>query len=214
MIKLYHYAHCPYCIRVRLALGYLKIPYESIVLSYDDEETPKKLTGKKMLPIAEIDGKNINESFDIIYHADKDNKLGSMAIAGTKEFKDFLKLLDALGNEVFSLTMPYFIYTPEFNDASRKYFRDKKEQTRGPFKNLVKNKNKYMNELKQVLTVTADKFKPFYNSSEFSLYDIWLASHLWGLYIVPEFQFPTAVHKYLQKVGSLCNFNYHGDSWK
>lgn len=214
MNKLYHYPHCPYCVRVRLAWGYLKIPHESIVLRYDDEETPKKLAGKKMLPIAEIDGEVVNESLDILHRGDKDNQLGVPQIVGSNEFKEFEKLLDLLAAQIHNLTMPYWIFTPEFDQESREYFQKKKEEKRGPFKNLVSDKKKYQNELKQLLSIISSQLKPFYNSSEFSLFDILLASHLWGLYIVPEFQFPKEVHKYLQKVGSLCDFDYHGDFWK
>ena len=61
-MKLYHYVHCPFCVRVRMGLGYLGINFESIVLAYDDEKTPVKLTGKKMLPIlVSDDGKAHNE---------------------------------------------------------------------------------------------------------------------------------------------------------
>lgn len=214
MNKLYHYPHCPFCVRVRLAWGYLKIPYESIVLRYDDEETPKKLSGKKMLPIADIGGEVVNESLDILHRSDKDNQLGVAQIVSSNEFKEFEKLLGLLGDQIHSLTMPYWIYTPEFDKESREYFRNKKEVKRGPFENLVQNRKKYQNELKQLISIVSAQLKPFYNSSEFSLYDILLASHLWGMYIVPEFQFPKEVHKYLQKVGSLCDFDYHGDFWR
>ena len=39
-LKLYHYVHCPFCVRVRMILGFLQLPYQSIVLPYDDEVTP------------------------------------------------------------------------------------------------------------------------------------------------------------------------------
>ena len=53
-IQLYHYVHCPFCVRVRMALGHLKIPYESIVLPYDEEEIPLEMCQKKMLPILKL----------------------------------------------------------------------------------------------------------------------------------------------------------------
>ena len=199
MNKLYHYPHCPFCVRIRLAWGYLKIPYESIVLRYDDEETPKKLSGKKMLPIADLDGDIVNESLDILHSSDKTNQLGVAQIVSSNEFKEFEKRLGLLGEQIHNLTMPYWIYTPEFDEESRQYFRTKKEVKRGSFNSLVQNKKKYANELKQLLSIVSAQLKPFYNSSEFSLYDILLASHLWGLYVVPEFQFPKEIHKYLQK---------------
>ncbi len=51
MITLYHYVHCPFCVRVRMAFGHLKVPYKSVVVPYDDAKTPIDLCQVKMLPI-------------------------------------------------------------------------------------------------------------------------------------------------------------------
>jgi len=58
------YDHCPYCIRVELALGWHHIPYERIVYGYGDQlgdptkqgcySTGVILTGKKELPVLDI----------------------------------------------------------------------------------------------------------------------------------------------------------------
>ena len=77
-VTLYHYVHCPFCVRVRLVLGFLKIPFTSIVVPYDDEKTPTALTGKKMLPIAQLtNSAPINESLDIIRNLDIHDALKS-----------------------------------------------------------------------------------------------------------------------------------------
>ena len=62
-LKLHVYDHCPYCIRVELALGWQNIPYERIVYGYGNQlgDTTKQgcystgvvLTGKKELPVLE-----------------------------------------------------------------------------------------------------------------------------------------------------------------
>ena len=51
--------------------GFLRVSYESLVLDYDDEITPTKLTGKKMLPIFDFGDLVINESIDIIKRLDR-----------------------------------------------------------------------------------------------------------------------------------------------
>ena len=205
---LYHYVHCPFCVRVRMAFGYLKKPFISKVLAYDDEATPLALTGKKILPALEIDGKAMNESLDIIQLIDTDHKLYK------KPTEDLEKLLTLLGSPVHSLAMPYWIYTPEFNDSSREYFQKKKEVKRGPFKDLVKNQKQYIEEITPLLKQIEDKLKPFYGSSEFTLDDILIASHIWGLYVVPEFQFTPKLHHYLQNVKQITGFDYHQDFWR
>jgi glutaredoxin 2 len=213
-LKLYHYVHCPYCIRVRLALGYLGYEYSSIVVPYDDEKTPVSLAGVKMLPILIIDKKAMNESLDIISVIDKNHYFQIKKTTSTPGFTHFDDYLNKLGANIHNLSMPYWIYTPEFNEKSREYFQRKKEVKRGPFKLLVKNRAEFESALMKDLIELSEKLHPFYLQDQFSLYDILLASHLWSLYIVPEFQFPEKIHQYLQKVKKICHFNYHDDFWK
>ncbi len=208
-IKLYHYVHCPFCIRVRMTLGYLNLPYESVVLPYDDEVTPIRLTGVKMLPILDWDGVIQNESLHIMAALDTEGKLQLPASLPS----DFVLLLETLGKNVHSLAMPHWIYTPEFSETSRRYFQNKKEQKRGPFGTLVQNRQLYEAPLGKDLFSLIRELTPFYHSQEFSGYDLLLAAHLWGLYIVPEFQFPDVLHMYLQKVKNICRFNYYQGPW-
>jgi glutaredoxin 2 len=213
-LQLYHYVHCPFCIRVRMALGHLNLPYESIVLPYNDEETPLALTGTKMLPILSINGKAMNESLEILAAVDRDNLFKITQIKNNSEFSEFELLLNKLGSNVHSLAMPYWIWTPEFDEKSRFYFQSKKEQKRGPFKTLVKQDDLFSEKLHKDFTQLIQDLKPFYKSDQFSVYDVLLASHLWGLYVVPEFQFPKVLHDYLQNVKNLCGFEYHEDFWR
>lgn len=213
-LKFYHYVHCPFCVRVRMTLGLLNLPYESIVVPYNDEKTPVELTGKKMLPIMSINGKAMNESLDIMEALDKGNILKVAAFKTSPESAGFNELLNNLGANVHNLAMPYWIYTPEFDETSRNYFQKKKEIKRGPFKELVHNRAQYEQEMMKDLFVLNSDLRPFYKSSTFTVYDILLASHLWGLYVVPEFQFPEQVHQYLQKIKDICHFNYHIDFWR
>ncbi len=212
-MKLYHYVHCPYCIRVRMGLGFLNTPYESIVLSYNDESTPVQLSGVKMLPFIEDNGKVQNESLDILKSLDVKNLLDWSKLKDNEVQID--NLITKIAGPVHSLCMPYWIWTPEFDNESRQYFQSKKEQKRGPFKNLIKNKAQYLQSLNEILTNDIEKnLSPFYKSSTLTIVDIMIAAHLWGMYIFPEFQFSPKMHNYLQKVSELCHFDYHQDFWK
>lgn len=213
-LTFYHYVHCPYCVRVRMALGHFNRPYQSQVLPYNDEETPIKLTGKKMLPIMLFGNTAINESLDIIAKLDTENVFRVKEIESSSDFKIFNELLTKLGSNVHNLAMPYWIWTPEFNEQSRQYFKAKKEAKRGPFQELMKKKDQFIQDISQDLSEVAQDLKPFYRSENFSLYDILLASHLWGLYVVPEFQFSEKMHLYLQSVKKQCRFEYHQDFWR
>lgn len=209
---LYHYSHCPFCIRVRMAAGFLEVNYDKKIVRYDDEQTPMKLTGKKMLPIwVNENGNAINESLDIISLVDIENKFDTKKTVSTPEWKFFEEKLNELGNYIHSLAMPYFIYTKEFDDKSRTYFQKKKEEKRGPFEVLVKNRALFEKELNECLLDVEKNITEYYKSKALSIYDIVLASHLWGMYVVPEFQFSPKLHSYLQRVKKECAFDYHED---
>lgn len=197
-----------------MGFGFLGTPYESVVTAYDDEATPIKLTGKKMLPIVEYDdGTAQNESLDLIKRQDKSSCMGWDQLA--LNLDELNSLLDKIGGHVHNLAMPYWIWTPEFNESSRKYFQTKKEVKRGPFKNLVHNQKSYADLLTTLLeTELTTKLKPFYKSDKFTIMDIMIAAHLWGMYVVPEFRFSEAVNDYLQKVKEITKFNYHEDYWR
>tara|TARA_R110000868_G_scaffold104087_9_gene286312 strand:- start:48 stop:632 length:585 start_codon:yes stop_codon:yes gene_type:complete len=194
-----------------MALGFLNKNYDSRVLAYDDEQTPTKLTGIKMLPIWQgKDGTTLNESLDIIRHLDPSNSLGF-----TSELEAQLEpLLNKLGSNVHNLAMPYWMWTPEFTPSAREYFEVKKSKKRGPFNKLVAKRSEFEVPLLSDLCELSKELKPWYQSAEFSLADIMIASHLWGLYIVPEFRFSDQMHSYLQSVKKRCQFDYHLDFWR
>ncbi|MBY0414094.1 MAG: glutaredoxin 2 [Bdellovibrionales bacterium] len=213
-MKLYHYVHCPFCVRVRMGLGLLKIPYTSMVTPYDDEKTLLDLSGVKMLPIVvHNDGRAQNESLDILKEQDQKNVLSWDKLSAHD--KELNPLLDKIGSVVHSLAMPYWIWTPEFNEASRQYFQKKKEVKRGPFKDLVKKQASFVQNLDALLlSELKSQLKPFYKSDTLSIMDLMIAAHLWGVYVVPEYRLPEDIHNYLQKVKAETSFDYHQDYWK
>jgi glutaredoxin 2 len=197
-----------------MTLGFLQLPYKSVVLPYDDEKTPVELSGAKMLPIMVFDGIPMNESLEIMAVLDQKNSLNLREMQKDENFEILNHLLTKLGANVHNLAMPYWIYTPEFNENSRLYFQKKKEQKRGPFKDLVKKRDIFNLDIQKDLQDLEKDLKPFYKSDQFSTYDILLAAHIWGLYVVPEFQFSEKIHQYLQSVKNFCHFDYHGDFWR
>lgn len=195
-----------------MALGLLEKPFESKVLSYADEETPKKLTGVKMLPIFDFGQDQImNESLEIIKRLDSQNQLKNQLLE-SEVFKELNAELDSLGKNIHNLAMPYWVWTPEFDEESRKYFTAKKSLKRGHFHLLLKNAQSEKEELDAKLWSLEQKLTPWYGAeAEMTVLDIMIAAHLWGLYIVPEFQFSQELHQYLQCVKEKCHFEYHED---
>tara|TARA_R110002072_G_scaffold276051_1_gene437307 strand:- start:33165 stop:33833 length:669 start_codon:yes stop_codon:yes gene_type:complete len=215
MIELYHYIHCPFCVRVRMAFGALSVSYKSLPLPYNEEKSLIEMTGTKMLPIVKWqDGSAQNESLDIIKKLDSENKLKLDVLDNQERVDELNNLLDRLGSPIHNLVMPYWIYTQEFDETSREYFQKKKEVKRGPFKDLMKNKKDFLKILAKEIMSFQNYLGPFYKSETLTIQDIMIASHLWGLYVLPEFQFPLKVHEYLQRVKQETKFDYHEDFFK
>ena len=194
-----------------MVLGFLNLPFESIVLRYDDEETPIKLARKKMLPIMDFgNGFITNESLIIIEKLDQKNLLNTKLLTGELKIQ-IENMLNELGSNIHSLCMPYFIQTKEFDDKSREYFLKKKEAKRGPFKDLILKRDEYLTPLEEDLAILEEQLEPYFLGDEFSIFDILLASHLWGLYLLPGFSFSEKIQAYLQNIKNLCKFEYHKD---
>ena len=190
-----------------MALGFLKLNYKTHVLDYSDESTPTKLTGKKMLPIFDFGDAAMNESIDIIKKLDKSNE-----IKFSKSVGDLEMITKSIGGFVHPLAMPVWVYTKEFNEKSRKYFIAKKEKSKGPFSDIYKKRDVYIKMAYDFFYKNKDFFSFTPNTK---LGDhILIASHLYGLYLVPDFSFPDFVHDFMQNVRETCHFDYHADFWK
>ena len=195
-----------------MALGFLNIPWKSVVLAYDDIKTPVGLTGKKMLPILTLEnGSHINESLNIIEHLDSSGKL---SLDRYKEHPTFDSMLSRLGDSVHPLCMPYWIYTKEFSPNAREYFAQKKKAKYASPASLISRREELLLPLEKELAEIEKNLTPFYAGPSLSILDILLASHLWGMYLVVEFQFSPILHDYLQRVKGLCHFDYHQDFWR
>ena len=71
-MKLYHYDHCPFCVRARMIFGLRGVEVENIILANDDEDTPIGMIGAKQVPILEKDdGTFMGESLDIVHYIDE-----------------------------------------------------------------------------------------------------------------------------------------------
>ena len=70
MIKLYQYAECPFCERVRQKLAQLKLPYEKVEVDPANKpQLVKDLGGT--VPVIDDDGMTMRESLDIVAYLEK-----------------------------------------------------------------------------------------------------------------------------------------------
>mmetsp|Transcript_50522 Transcript_50522/g.68730 ORF Transcript_50522/g.68730 Transcript_50522/m.68730 type:complete len:273 (-) Transcript_50522:268-1086(-) len=115
----YVYDHCPFCVRVRLALGYKNIKHNVVFLPNDDIATPTALIGKKIAPILEMpaDDYIMGESLDIIKYFDESDRFGPTNVikpaSGRTDLKAWQK---GLQTTLRTLTRPRYMKTclPEF----------------------------------------------------------------------------------------------------
>jgi len=124
---LHVYDHCPFCVRVRFALGVKNVKHLINFLANDDVNTPTKLIGKKMSPIFEIPEDNLimAESLDIIAKVDSDERFGTTQTlkpaSDRTDFKEWQKSVQTL---LRTLQRPRYVATgllPEFQQIDGRH---------------------------------------------------------------------------------------------
>jgi len=134
MMKLYHYDHCPFCVRARMIIGLRDLNVEQIALANDDEATPIGLVGKKMVPILiKEDGTAMGESLDIVRYLDE--YAGGERLDDTvrPELQTWLNQVNAYSGQLLSPRSTR-IGLPEFaTESARAYYTAKKSAQYGDF---------------------------------------------------------------------------------
>lgn len=124
---LYVYDHCPFCVRVRLALGVKNVKHLVHFLANDDIDTPTGLVGKKIAPIFELPDEKfiMTESLDIIAKIDTEESFGPtsqiLPASGRKDIKAWQKSVQVL---LRTLQRPRYVATgllPEFQQIDGRH---------------------------------------------------------------------------------------------
>mmetsp|Transcript_5699 Transcript_5699/g.12933 ORF Transcript_5699/g.12933 Transcript_5699/m.12933 type:complete len:301 (-) Transcript_5699:336-1238(-) len=124
---LYVYDHCPFCVRVRLALGVKNVKHLIHFLANDDIDTPTGLVGKKIAPIFELPDEKLimTESLDIITKIDTEESFGPtsqiLPTSGRKDIKAWQKAVQVL---LRTLQRPRYVATgllPEFQQIDGRH---------------------------------------------------------------------------------------------
>ena len=199
-MKLFIYDHCPYCVKARMIFGLKKVPFQLLTLLNDDEDTPIKMIGKKMVPILEIEpGQFMPESMDIVQFIDK--KFPPLFVV-KKEDPSLLEILDQARTAYYSLVMPRWTHSSmeEFKTPSaRQYFQKKKENMIGPFSTALENTESFKMEITKILQEIEKKMKeehPWYLGNKASFNDFHLFAFLRSLTIVKGLSFPPKLNRY------------------
>ncbi|ENF6038091.1 glutaredoxin 2 [Citrobacter amalonaticus] len=208
-MKLYIYDHCPFCIKARMIFGLKNIPVELIVLANDDDETPTRMTGQKMVPILQKDdSRYLPESMDIVHYVDQLD--GKPLLTGKKNpaIDEWLRKVNSYANH---LLLPRFAKSAfdEFSTPSaRKYFTEKKEAMIGSFADHLAHSAGLTKKISEDLR-TLDKriVQPNGVNGELSEDDIQLFPLLRNLTLVAGINWPTRVADYRDNMAKQTQIN-------
>lgn len=208
-MKLYIYDHCPFCVRSRMIFGLKDVACEIITLPNDDEETPTRLIGKKMLPILVTERHDaIGESLDIVKYIDETCGRPVLTVSDDPAIEIWM---EEATNVIFSLAIPRWAISDfeEFRqDAARQYFVQKKEAVFGPFPRLLEQTETMITEINAKLEIL-DRLlvRQERETGHFSLTDIRLFPLLRSLSIVKEIYWPSRVHEWLKEMAKRSRVN-------
>ncbi|HDR1011117.1 GrxB family glutaredoxin [Pasteurella multocida] len=204
-MELYVYDHCPYCVRAMMIFGLKNIPFKKHVLLNDDEETPIRLVGKKMVPIlVKEDGTAMPESLDIVKYIDAHYGEAILQTAVRPEIETLLAEITSYSNY---LLMPRFVKLDLAEFATQSaidYFTKKKTDYVGDFTQHFNNTPTYLARLTQDLEkLSALVMGETSLNQHLSFEDILVFPLLRNLTCVKGLRFPARLEKYIKRLSEL-----------
>ncbi|KAF0700309.1 Aste57867_9122 [Aphanomyces stellatus] len=208
--RLYIYDHCPFCVRVRMICGLKGVDVDLVFLANHDEATPIGLVGSKVVPILETpEGVVMPESMDIVRYVDTHYGGKAILAESDKGREDLKKWIQDSADCMRRLYHPRFQagYFAEFaQEASRVYYKTKKEKSIGPFDVALAKSPEYIAALNEHLqTLESLLKKPHSVNESISYDDIDLFGRLRGLTIIKGVEWPPAVREYIEHMSNVSD---------
>jgi glutaredoxin 2 len=230
--NVYVYDHCPFCVRVRFALGLKNIKHNLVFLANDDAATPTKLIGKKISPIFEYTPKNIcmAESLDIIQLVDANEQFGAThRLAPASDRTDLKAWQSSVRDLLRGLQRPRYVATglmPEFQqlDSRHTFVRNhpmppySKEEWRDEVKledklaiyaeHMARDPAGDIEELNRKLVELSDLLENEHYCSPvggISYDDVDLFSRLRSITIVRDVKWPSKLRAYMDNMSKLAD---------
>ncbi|ATF75846.1 GrxB family glutaredoxin [Pasteurella multocida] len=210
-MELYVYDHCPYCVRAMMIFGLKNIPFKKHVLLNDDEETPIRLVGKKVVPIlVKEDGTAMPESLDIVKYIDTHYGEPILQTAVRPEIEALLAEITSYSNY---LLMPRFVKLDLAEFATQSaidYFTKKKTDYVGDFTQHFTNTPTYLARLTQDLEkLSALMVGETSLNQHLSFEDILVFPLLRNLTCVKGLRFPARLEKYIKRLSELSKVDLY-----
>ncbi|MFK3558833.1 GrxB family glutaredoxin [Pasteurella multocida] len=210
-MELYVYDHCPYCVRAMMIFGLKNIPFKKHVLLNDDEETPIRLVGKKVVPIlVKEDGTAMPESLDIVKYIDTHYGEPILQTAVRPEIEALLAEITSYSNY---LLMPRFVKLDLAEFATQSaidYFTKKKTDYVGDFTQHFTKTPTYLARLTQDLEkLSALVMGETSLNQHLSFEDILVFPLLRNLTCVKGLRFPARLEKYIKRLSELSQVDLY-----
>ncbi|HDR1572021.1 TPA: GrxB family glutaredoxin, partial [Pasteurella multocida] len=188
-----------------MIFGLKNIPFKKHVLLNDDEETPIRLVGKKVVPIlVKEDGTAMPESLDIVKYIDAHYGEAILQTAVRPEIEALLAEITSYSNY---LLMPRFVKLDLAEFATQSaidYFTKKKTDYVGDFTQHFNNTPTYLARLTQDLEkLSALVMGETSLNQHLSFEDILVFPLLRNLTCVKGLRFPARLEKYIKRLSEL-----------
>lgn len=210
-MSLYVYRHCPFCVRVELVKNFTKARLNVKVLLNDDEATPIKLVGKKMVPILERDGKAQGESLDIAAILNAEAPVESQLLPKIEQHAQIEASLAKLFPNASYLLYPRFINkNPAFDEfatqEAKDYFINKKSAwLNKSFTEMEQLTPDAILAVENVLAELTVLPLPSQNANKLSWTDVVAFPPLRNLTLVKGIKWPENVQLYLDEVSKIAD---------
>jgi len=213
-IKLYVYQHCPYCVVARSIFALKNVEFHLEYLLHDDEDTPNKLIGKKLLPILiKEDGSAMGESMDIVRYIDEN--YGDKKVVKPSSAPEIQQWIQSMTKDAWVLLVPRFVMTsfPEFeSESAKKYYTAKMEGRLGKsFEDALANTDTHIKVMEEKLR----ELEPLVQNRDMiegvTEDDILLWAHLRNLSVVKGLTFPNEVLNYMKDGSAIFNMGMFFD---
>lgn len=214
MMRLYHYDHCPYCVKARMIFGLKNIPLELVALANHDDATPVSMVGKKLVPILKNhEDRYMGESLDIIAYADELKDFGPPILERCPKDAELNLWLTEARQYHYHLAMPRWpqVGLPEFESSkSVDYFINKKSLSIGDFDEAIRATPELVQMALSHLQVLEQGMPSAgYWHGYVSVDDFHLFSTLRVLTVVKGIKFPERVENYMNTLSEKCKVPLH-----
>ncbi|MBN6741941.1 glutathione S-transferase family protein [Acidithiobacillus sp. MC6.1] len=207
---LIHFEFCPFCHRVRLALGFKGIAHAEMIARFYGTEHFLAVSGYERLPVLLYsDGSRQSESLDIIRSLDThfpDSASLTMAI-DERDFEAVLAWRSRISDNLFRLISPILTAYDGLGDDPRAmaFYRQRMEGWLGAsLEELHAQRRQFFDAMLpelEVMASTVDRYG-FYRSP-FSIADTVIAGDLTGLRLL-DIPLPPALTAYFARVEAAC----------